>query len=329
MRERGFSALERWPRPRPSADEDRRGGRSGPDLRHSPGSRSTGRVPAPWTSSRPRSVRGSAILVGRHRRRGRAGAARLGARPPRAAERPLPLHPGRHLPAAARADRRRPRLVPGGQGPPGRGGRADGRRDRSARRSGAPGCATRPGWASGRSRPGWRAGAAREAADEDVGAQEQLRLHAEAADRCAAREAPRSWSRACWRRPTRPRPRFSRCPGASATAPSRRYADLATQRLLKAALAGRPSPCSGERARRAGRLRAPAARKRPSRVEAELAPDILPPPCAGSISRPAARATARASPRSSPACPPGCGSTSTSWPATSPAASTATAAATA
>jgi len=55
-------------------------------------------------------------------------------------------------------------------------------------------------------------------------------------------------------------------PGVRATAPSRRYADLVTQRLLKAALAGRPAPCSREELEELARREEAA-----TRVEAELA----------------------------------------------------------
>lgn len=100
----------------------------------------------------------------------------------------------------------------------------------------------------------------------------QLRLQKEAADRlrqrrsASAEELVESLLAAA----NQAVAAFLSLPAARATAPSRRYADLAAQRLLKAALAGRPAPWS---AAELAELAAWCARREEeaARVEAELA----------------------------------------------------------
>jgi len=98
----------------------------------------------------------------------------------------------------------------------------------------------------------------------------QLRLHAEAADRLRRCASAEDLLESLLAAANAAVAAFLSHPAARATAPSRRYADLATQRRLKAALAGRPSPYSE------GELEELAAwckrrEEEASRVEAELA----------------------------------------------------------
>lgn len=102
----------------------------------------------------------------------------------------------------------------------------------------------------------------------------QLRLHAEAAGRLRRCESAEELLETLLAAANEAVAAFLSLPAARATAPGRRYADLVTQRLLKAALAGRPSPWpEGE----LEELAAWCARREEeaSRVEAELAR----PPC--------------------------------------------------
>lgn len=100
----------------------------------------------------------------------------------------------------------------------------------------------------------------------------QLRLHAEAADRLRRRscESAEELLESLLSAANEAVAAFLSLPTARARAPSRRYADLVTQRLLKAALAGRPSPYSAEELQE---LTAWCTRREEeaSRVEAELA----------------------------------------------------------
>ena len=95
---------------------------------------------------------------------------------------------------------------------------------------------------------------------------QQLRLHVEAADSKGAEELVERLLAAA----NEAVAGFLSLPAARATAPSRRYADLVTQRRLKAALAGRPAPYSAEELQE---LAAWCSRREEeaSRVEAELA----------------------------------------------------------
>lgn len=98
----------------------------------------------------------------------------------------------------------------------------------------------------------------------------QLRLHAEAADRLRWWEGAEALLASLLSAANEAVAAFLSLPAARATAPSRRYADLVTQRLLKATLAGRPSPYSAEELQE---LAAWCTRREEeaARVEAELA----------------------------------------------------------